>query len=123
MIASCISLQLNAQTKKVDFVKKLDESKVDVMVAGKHFTSLIFPADMEKPVLYPINAANGQTVTRGFPIATRDGERTDHPHHVGLWLNYESVNGLDFWNNSYAIPADRKVKYGWIWKFNYAAAS
>ncbi|RYE47539.1 MAG: hypothetical protein EOP48_21475 [Sphingobacteriales bacterium] len=114
MIASCISLQLNAQTKKVDFVKKLNESKVDVMVAGKHFTSLIFPADMEKPVLYPINAANGQTVTRGFPIAPRDGERTDHPHHVGLWLNYESVNGLDFWNNSYAIPADRKVKYGWI---------
>lgn len=115
MIACCCtSLQLTAQTKKVDFIKKLNENKVDVMVAGSHFTSLIFPSDMEKPTLYPINAANGQTVTRGFPIAPRDGERTDHPHHVGLWLNYESVNGLDFWNNSYNIPADKKVNYGWI---------
>jgi hypothetical protein len=33
---------------------------------------------------------------------------------MGIWLNYESVNGLDFWNNSTAIPlADRK-KYGTI---------
>jgi hypothetical protein len=64
--------------------------------------------------VYPINAANGAILTRGFPLKSRDGERTDHPHHVGYWLNYESVNGLDFWNNSYAIPAERKGKYGWI---------
>jgi len=115
MIACCgLTLQLTAQTKKVDVINKANENKVDVMVAGQHFTSLIFPSNMEKPTLYPINAANGQIVTRGFPIAPRDGERTDHPHHVGLWLNYESVNGLDFWNNSYNIPADKKVNYGWI---------
>jgi hypothetical protein len=29
-------------------------------------------------------------------------------------MNYESVNGLDFWNNSTAIPAERKDKYGTI---------
>jgi hypothetical protein len=38
----------------------------------------------------------------------------DHPHHLGLWLNYERVNGLDFWNNSFAIPAEKKHLYGWI---------
>jgi hypothetical protein len=53
-------------------------------------------------------------VTRGFPLNPRAGEPTDHPHHVGLWLNYENVNGLDFWNNSYAIPAEKKSLYGWI---------
>ncbi len=38
----------------------------------------------------------------------------DHPHHIGLWFNYENVNGLDFWNNSYAIAAAKKNQYGWI---------
>jgi hypothetical protein len=31
-----------------------------------------------------------------------------------LWFNYENVNGLDFWNNSFAIPADKKKGYGRI---------
>jgi hypothetical protein len=44
----------------------------------------------------------------------RPHERTDHPHHVGLWFNYGDVNGLDFWNNSYAIKAADKPKYGSI---------
>jgi hypothetical protein len=64
--------------------------------------------------LFPINTLDGITVTRGFPIAPRAGERTDHPHHVGLWLNYESVNGLDFWNHSTAIPMENRHRYGTI---------
>jgi hypothetical protein len=42
------------------------------------------------------------------------GERVDHPHHVGLWFNYGDVNGLDFWNNSDAIPAKDAPKMGTI---------
>ena len=53
-------------------------------------------------------------ITRGFPLAPQLGEPVDHPHHLGLWFNYENVNGLDFWNNSYAIPATKKSQYGWI---------
>ena len=59
-------------------------------------------------------ASNGTTVTRGFPMNPKPGEPTDHPHHMGIWFNYENVNGLDFWNNSYAIPAAKKSSYGWI---------
>jgi len=115
IIACCyFSLSANAQIKKVAFVRNDQERKVDVLIDGKPFTSFIYPTDMEKPVLYPILAADGAIVTRGFPLDQREGERVDHPHHVGLWFNYESVNGLDFWNNSFAIPADKKVKYGWI---------
>jgi hypothetical protein len=44
----------------------------------------------------------------------RPYERTDHPHHVGLWLNFGDVNGLDFWNNSFAIKPADKPKYGTI---------
>lgn len=116
LIMGCcfLSIQLNAQTKKVSFLNDSNQKKVDVMIDGKPFTSFIYPDDLEKPVLYPIQTATGLTVTRGFPLANRGNERTDHPHHVGLWFNYESVNGLDFWNNSYNIPADKKSKYGWI---------
>ncbi len=115
LTACClVSLQVNAQTEKVSFVNHQDQKSVEVSIGGKYFTSFIYPDNLEKPVLYPIVAANGQFITRGFPLNKRDGERIDHPHHVGLWLNYESVNGLDFWNNSYNIPADKKAKYGWI---------
>jgi hypothetical protein len=38
-------------------------------------------------------------------MAPRAGERVDHPHHVGMWLNYEDVNGFDYWNNSTNIIA------------------
>nr|WP_199078545.1 PmoA family protein [Pedobacter sp. ASV19] len=108
------SMQLYAQTQEVHFLDKRGDKKIDVVVGGRYFSSFIFPSSLEKPVLYPIQAANGAVVTRGFPLDKRDGERTDHPHHVGLWFNYESVNGLDFWNNSYNIPAEKKSKYGWI---------
>jgi hypothetical protein len=68
-----------------------------------------------KPVLFPINTVSGITITRGYPLAPRVGERVDHPHHIGLWLNYESVNGLDFWNNSTAIPYAKRSHYGTIY--------
>jgi hypothetical protein len=31
-----------------------------------------------------------------------------------MWFNFGDVNGLDFWNNSFAIPAAEKPKYGKI---------
>jgi len=113
-ICCSFSMQLYAQTQEVHFLDKREDKKIDIVVGGRYFSSFIFPSSLEKPVLYPIQAANGAVVTRGFPLDKRDGERTDHPHHVGLWFNYESVNGLDFWNNSYNIPAEKKGKYGWI---------
>jgi hypothetical protein len=115
VICSCLwSLHSMAQTKKVHFETDAKHQKVDVLIDGKPFTSFLYPDNLEKPILYPLIAANGMTLTRGFPLDKRGNERTDHPHHVGLWLNYESVNGLDFWNNSYHIPAGKKSGYGWI---------
>src|SRR5260221_7441856 len=82
--------------------------RVDIAIGGKPFTSYLWPEQVKKAVLDPIRSANGTIVTRGWPLNPRPGERIDHPHHVGLWFNYENVNGLDFWNNSEAIkPADR----------------
>ena len=98
----------------VAFNRDDDARKIDISINGKYFTSYIYPVDMEKPVLWPIVSASGKEITRGFPYAPRAFESTDHPHQTGLWFNFGNVNGLDFWNNSYAIPAARKASYGSI---------
>jgi hypothetical protein len=88
--------------------------RVDITIDGKPFTSYIWPSTLKKPVLYPLRTAKGTLVTRGFPLDPRPGERVDHPHHVGLWLNHGNVNGLDFWNNSDAIKKQDAPKMGTI---------
>jgi len=103
-----------SQKEMVSIVKEKNVNKINVFVGNKLFTSFFYPDTLEKPVLHPIFASNGTMITRGFPLHPLPGEPTDHPHHVGLWLNFENVNGLDFWNNSFAIPAEKKHLYGWI---------
>ena len=102
------------KTQPVTVLRSANENKVDISIGGKLFTSFLYPDTLEKPVLYPLHAANGAVVTRSFPLESREGDPTDHPHHIGLWFNFENLNGLDFWNNSYAIPANKKNLYGWI---------
>ena len=88
--------------------------RVDITIDGEPFTSYIWPTSLKKPVLYPLVDDEGVTVTRGFPLAPRPGERVDHPHHAGLWFNYGNVNGFDFWNNSDAIKEENRSKMGTI---------
>ncbi len=88
--------------------------RVDVTIDGQLFTSYIWPTTLKKPVLYPLITDEGVTVTRGYPLTPRPGERVDHPHHAGLWFNYESVNGFDFWNNSDAIKPENRARMGTI---------
>ena len=102
------------KTGNVQFINKEQERKVEVLIDDRPFTAFIYPDNMEKQVLYPILSASGKTITRGYPLDPRPFERTDHPHHVGLWLNFGNVNGLDFWNNSFAIADSVKHKYGSI---------
>jgi len=109
----CFSL-VNAQPK-VELVSKPAEKKIDVLIDGNLFTSYIYPSTIKKPVLWPVVTAGGNEITRQFPLKNKAGERADHPHHVGIWLNYGDVNGLDFWNNSDAIPKEKAAGYGTIY--------
>ena len=113
--AASVSAEAKADGKTgVQLVVKESDRRVDVLVGGQPFTSYIWPTTLKKPVLYPLRTSAGTVVTRGFPLEPRPGERVDHPHHVGLWLNHGDVNGFDFWNNSEAIPAKDAAKYGTI---------
>src|SRR5271169_598038 len=114
VVAMFLTTLVAAAPDRVSVIVNEEARRVDITIEGKPFTSYIWPTTLKKPVLYPLRTAKGTIVTRGYPLEQRPGERVDHPHHFGLWFNYENVNGLDFWNNSYAIPADKKAKYGWI---------
>ncbi|MCU0407456.1 MAG: PmoA family protein [Bacteroidales bacterium] len=117
LIFAAAGLTASAQKikdKGVTLVRLDDQRKVDVYINGKLFTSYMYPQEIEKPFLFPVNAPNGAVITRGYPIAPRKGERVDHPHHIGIWFNHGNVNGLDFWNNSSAIPENKKDTYGKI---------
>jgi hypothetical protein len=103
-----------ADRYRVEVVRHDADRRVDVLVDGKPFTSYIYPTTLKKPTLYPLRTASGVIVTRGWPLEPRPGERVDHPHQVGLWFDHGDVNGLDFWNNSDAIPADRASSMGTI---------
>jgi len=112
--ATFTALPLAAAPKGVQVKPDTANRRVDITIDGKPFTSYIWPTTIKKPVLFPIVDADGVTLTRGYPLAPRAGERTDHPHHTGLWFNYSNVNGYDFWNNSLAIPPARAPKMGTI---------
>jgi len=89
----------NGQELKATLVDMSAEKRIDVLIDGKHFTSFRWPDNVYKPVLYPVYTSEGTVITRGFPLEPREGESTDHAHHVGIWLNYGAVNGIDFWGN------------------------
>ena len=115
LIVFCSYSAVHAQAgNKIQVSKIPGHNKIIITENGQPFTEFIYPDTLEKHTLYPIYASGGQKITRGFPVNPQPGDPTDHPHHLGLWLNYERVNGLDFWNNSYNIKADRKHLYGWI---------
>ena len=104
---STISTRINVKPNEA-------AKRVDIEIDGKPFTSYVYDNTVKKPVLYPIMSPKQNFITRGWPLAPRPGERIDHPHHVGMWMNYANVNGVDFWNNSDNIDKEHKGPFGTI---------
>ncbi len=102
------------RTTGFTIVEEKDKKQVNILFNNKLLTAYCYYDSSRKPILFPVNTLDGITVTRGYPFKMIAGERTDHPHHTGIWLNYESVNGLDFWNNSSAIAVEKRNQYGTI---------
>ena len=98
---SCGTKSGDGQLPRMEFINHEAEKKLDVLVDGKLFTSFCWPDNVYKPILYPVITSGGTEITRGFPLNPREGERNDHIHQVGIWLNYGNVNGIDFWGNGY----------------------
>jgi len=81
-------------------LQKHDDDHISVVIDGKPFTDFYFGKTAPKPYLWPLRAADGTVVTRGYPVDPNvPGETHDHPHHRGLWFTHGDVNGYDFWAN------------------------
>lgn len=74
-------------------------TQVDVSIDGQPYSSLFFGPDTTKPYLHPLRTAQGQIISRRYPMENVEGEKRDHPHHRGLWFSHGDVNGWDFWAN------------------------
>jgi hypothetical protein len=115
IISSSLLLFSNCGNKKsVELQVNEAEKKVEVSIDGELFTSYIYPDNIKKPVLWPVISPAGNMLTRSYPMIKKEGERVDHRHHIGIWLNYGDVNGLDFWNNSELMAPEKRHLYGSI---------
>jgi hypothetical protein len=110
LILLLISVSVYGQ--KFKLVEKPSEKKIDVYYGKNHITSFIYYDSLFKTAYYPLSTLSGTHITREYPYVKKAGERTDHPHHVGLFFAHQSVNGHDFWNMSTAIPPAKRVNYG-----------
>lgn len=115
-LAICVFLLHYASAQSHGFAFKHHPAKkqMDIVYSNKLISSYCYSDSLFKPILNPVNTPDGITVTRGFPLHPKAGERTDHPHQQGIWFNYESINGIDFWNSSTSIPFMQRHRYGTI---------
>ena len=74
---------------------------IDIVIAGRAFTTYYFGADKAKPYLFPLLSAQGTIVTRGFPMVTNiPGEDRDEPHQRAMYFGHGDINGYDFWGEA-----------------------
>ncbi|QDU81097.1 hypothetical protein Pla110_28340 [Polystyrenella longa] len=86
---------LAAADATVQLLKK--DSTIQVNIGGQEFTVLQFSDEYMKPFFAPVHAPNGEIITRSL-----EGIE-DHPHHKGIWLSLDEVNGLNFWGEEAKI--------------------
>ena len=109
-----VETEQEAANPVIRIENKVRDQRVDVYFGHDLFTSYIYPDNIMKPCLWPIVTSEGTEITRKYPLRTVAGERADHPHHIGMWMNYGDVNGIDYWGHSEATPEDRKAFSGII---------
>ena len=71
--------------------------RVRVEIGGQLFTEYVYKG-ASRPYLYPVNAVDGTSLVRDFPMKETPGEDHDHKHHRALMFVHSDVNKIDFWN-------------------------
>ncbi len=115
LVCAMVSYEKLYAQNGISFVADANHQKrYHIMSGPDSFALFWFDDTLRKPYLHQIFSPGQQLITRGYPLLTRANDTTDHPHQVGIWLNYEDVNGTDFWNNSAWPAANRKGVLGAI---------
>lgn len=74
--------------------------KVTIKIDGELFAEYLAAPKLQPPlgpIVWPIIGPTGKPMTRSYPMADKEDEQEDHPHHRSLWFNHGKVNGYNFW--------------------------
>jgi hypothetical protein len=78
--------------------------QINVLIAGRPFTTYYFDPGVAKPYLFPLRSAKGTVITRSFPMLSDiAGEVLDEPHQRAMYFAHGSINGFDCWGEA-AFP-------------------
>src|SRR5688500_13583627 len=72
-----ISTAFAQKNKKAGFrfIDHIDKKQIDLEYNGQVMTAYCYYDSLMKPILFPLNTVSGVTVTRGFPLDPKPGER------------------------------------------------
>jgi hypothetical protein len=81
---------------------------IEVLIAGKLFTTYYFDPKIAKPYFQPLRSAQGTIVTRDFPngdiVPPQHSKDPDlEPHQRPMDFGHGNVDGVDFWGEA-AFP-------------------
>ena len=98
------------------------ENNFVVSIQGHEFARYDTGKNRSRPFFREVRAADGTLLSR--PISPPGG---DHPHHTGIWIAIDKVNGIEFWHEQGRIknrsvdvtqaganPAIVQVQNDWI---------
>ena len=77
-----------------------EDNRVAVSIDGALFTEYRYGHNVCRPFFYPVLTADGQSLTRSYPMETVKGETQDHYHHRGVYVAHGLVNGFDLWSEA-----------------------
>jgi hypothetical protein len=78
---------------------------VDVLIAGRLFTTYYFSSDQAKPYFQPLRSAQGTVLTRDFPVGNTIPpehlkDRSLEPHQRPMFFGHGNIDGIDFWGEA-----------------------
>lgn len=82
------------------------EGQLQVKIGDADFATYNYSTDYRKPFFLPVQSADGTILTRSL----NDPEDNDHPHHKGVWVAVDEVNGVKYWvEQGRIVTRDLKV--------------
>ncbi len=110
-----------AQAKDPAVKLQKQDKGVEITIGGEPFAFFSTSKEYPKPFFSPVRSEGGAIITRGLE------KPEDHPHHKGVWISVDEVNGIKFWaekgrieNQSVEIaesagaPAGMKITNHWL---------
>ncbi len=96
----CISLLVNRtnEERMIEIQLIREDNKAVVTIDGAIFTEYRYGHYVCRPYFYPVLTADGQRLTRGYPMELVEGESQDHYHHRGVYVAHGLVNGFNLWD-------------------------